>query len=382
MTLGTKIATAAGLTLVPILSLSVWMLVAGNVPVAALWAGFLTCMLFGISTAVWLSRTTTMPQPIQDALLQVRNGKLPQVLPDTLNGTPWQDVAASLNRLASAGDPHREETAINSLAAQAHAMVATLQPCSQHLDDQARYAAQAVSEIETLTEAITTIDQHASAAAVQAQACLSSTDTGNEHISVLMGSIDALDSAITVMTDAVAEFTNSLQSITHMTAQVKDIADQTNLLALNAAIEAARAGEHGRGFAVVADEVRKLAEKSAQAAREIDSVTQLVGQHSSALHETIGEGRTHIATSLTAVEEVAEVLAGSRGALVSEGALIQDIAGAVHTQAQTSRAIAGHVESISQSARETLGTLDTALASAASLDKAVGQLQASARRHN
>ena len=131
---------------------------------------------------------------------------------------------------------------------------------------------------------------------------------------------------------------------------IKDIADQTNLLALNAAIEAARAGEQGRGFAVVADEVRKLAERTSSATEEIARMIADIKESSGQSQETMDEAMSRVNHGLALAEQGGESIARIRDSAVRVVQVVNEISQALKEQSVASNDIALNVERIAQSA--------------------------------
>jgi len=207
--------------------------------------------------------------------------------------------------------------------------------------------------VEELTVAIGSVAETAADVYGTASASVSRTVEGNRQLSALVGEIRQIQFSVAEIEHKVAQFVESTRSITGMTREVRDIADQTNLLALNAAIEAARAGEAGRGFAVVADEVRKLAEKSARSASEIDAVTASITSQSDAVQSAIEDGLRAIEASAGMAGEVEAVLNEARASVESSSQGVDEIRSSVAEQRQASTEIARNMERLAEMAEET-----------------------------
>jgi methyl-accepting chemotaxis protein len=217
---------------------------------------------------------------------------------------------------------------------------------------------QAASAVEQLVSSISSIAQSAEHVQHQSQESLARANEGSRNLGVLLGEMNVVERAVKEMADSVNNFVRNTEAITTMTREVKDIAEQTNLLALNAAIEAARAGEQGRGFAVVADEVRKLAEKSSRSASEIDSITAQLSAQSVAVRRSIEEGIAHLESSQHAVHSVSDVLQATNGSVTEVGHGLDAIASATDQQRRFSGDVENSIEAIAGMARENSGTVE------------------------
>ena len=176
---------------------------------------------------------------------------------------------------------------------------------------------------------------------------------GAELAGKAAGEIQQIAASLAETSQAIGQLNQRSSEIGDIVKVIHDIADQTNLLALNAAIEAARAGEAGRGFAVVADEVRKLAERTSKATTEIASRIQDVQDETQQAYQSMQQANGRIDTGVHSTQQVAEALRALSELSRHSMAKVVDMAQAMQQQNQSSHGIAQNMERISQMSVDT-----------------------------
>ena len=181
-------------------------------------------------------------------------------------------------------------------------------------------------------------------------------DEGSKSIQNVVEQMETIHETFVDTTTMMREMEQHSSSIHNITNIITDIADQTNLLALNAAIEAARAGEHGKGFAVVADEVRKLAEQSKHSATQIESMVQQIQQTSNQATKMIVAGGTKVDEGMEKTTESLHVFQSIESGSVEVVSRVESVSAAIEEIQAMTGTVTDSVKHVQQLAAQTANT--------------------------
>lgn len=227
-----------------------------------------------------------------------------------------------------------------------------LNTLTQSSDAQAEASASMAAGVEQMSVSISQVSD----AAVQSSGAASSSAEAAEHGMKVMKETSA-DFAETAegsrrLSTRISTLGEQSKKITRIIQVIEEIAEQTNLLALNAAIEAARAGEQGRGFAVVADEVRQLAERTTQSTTEIESMVSAIQKGTEEAVVEMNQWSSRTEQGLVRVKEAEVFMNKIKVEAETVMRMISEVDSALREQSSASQQIANHVEKVSSSSEE------------------------------
>lgn len=265
--------------------------------------------------------------------------------------------------------------ATSQLAASAEEMAAITEQTSAGVDNQKQETEQVASAITEMTATVQEVANNASSASNAAADADSESKAGNEVVNSTVNAISELASEVETSAGVIEKLQGDSQNIGTVLDVIKGIAEQTNLLALNAAIEAARAGEQGRGFAVVADEVRTLAQRTQESTAEIESLIDALQGGAKEAVTVMTQSRDRASSTVEQARHAGESLQSITRAVGTILQMNTQIATAAEEQSSVSEEINRNVVNIQNISEQTAQGADQTATSSAELARLGEQLQ-------
>jgi methyl-accepting chemotaxis protein len=252
----------------------------------------------------------------------------------------------------------------NSVASAADQLAVASKQIATSSAHQSDAAAGMASAVEQMTVSINQVTESAGEARRVTSAAGDLSHGGSSVIVRTVAEMQVIADTVAEAAKTIQVAGDSSQKISSIVQVIKDVADQTNLLALNAAIEAARAGEQGRGFAVVADEVRKLAERTAQATTDISNMITSIQLSSTTAVQTMEQAVIRVEDGVRFANEAGESMRAISDGTQRAVSAVNEISSALREQSTASNDIAANIEKIAQMSEENSAATQQASATA------------------
>ncbi|GIP65163.1 putative sensory transducer protein YvaQ [Virgibacillus pantothenticus] len=275
-----------------------------------LWMGLIVTVVvvvLGMVTAYITANTIAKPlQRLKDRMKKIADGELSSeaiqakgkdevaelMMATNEMNDQLKELLMSIKSVASVVDDKSQglNQAANEVQQGTEQVAATMEELASGAENQANHAANLASMMNDLNSTIQEVTQSSDSIEKSSKGVLAKTKSGHEIMETTNDQMMKIDQIVKNAVDRVRGLDMKTQEISKLVTVIGEVAEQTNLLALNAAIEAARAGEHGKGFAVVADEVRKLAEQVSVSLNDIKSVVNDIQTESDQVTTSLQDG--------------------------------------------------------------------------------------------
>lgn len=235
------------------------------------------------------------------------------------------------------------------LAAASEESTVTVRASAVQLKHEQAQVLQVVSAIEEMSASVKEVAHNIAVASTEAYGAKAQVADSGKLVAISTDSISQVSGSINDVSKTITQLHASSSEISSVVDVIQEIAEQTNLLALNAAIEAARAGEAGRGFAVVADEVRSLAQRTQVSTQKIEQMVRQLQENSDSAFNQVKEAKARVAVSVDCSEQVEQSLQSVVGSIGSISQMAEQIVAAAEQQAVVSGDISANTQEISDS---------------------------------